>query len=1742
MVGGTGLVSAQCGAATVSNTDTIAWTTAAAGNESFTIDMSNGPIAPGATDEAGNFDEPEFNISLGTGTNTFTITGCDATCDTGSYAQCGTTNCGFSSNDGLVWGISGFNLNGLGETDTNDDLDNITTNPYTATTNFVLNGGDGNDTLSLAGTSITGIGSSVVGTTVIKTTNTINGNAGDDTLYGSITPAVDTINGGAGDDLIQARSGNDTNLDGGADDGVIGDTLDCSSAGAVAATVNLTTTSHTCDGTDTTTNGTGTDVGSSFENIIGTSAADSLTGDADDNRITASGGADLAVSPGADELYGDTAVCSTTVVVDVNLTRAANTNQVCDGNDRWVLGTGNDLGSSFENVISGSAVDLLVGDADDNRFTPGAGADINIAGGLDIFGDILDCSTVGATTVTWSLAVNTGQACDGTDSVANAAATGSDIGSSIEGVVGGTGADTLTGDADDNEFSGGLGNDSITGGADQAFGDTLDCSSSTVAVVVDLNNTTGTCEGTDTIATGTGNDVGSSIENVIGGPLADTLTGGNDDNIFTGGAGADTYSPGGDQVLGDTLDCSTSGNVAVSVDLTTTSGTCEGADTWINGTGNDLGSAFENVVGGTAADTLTGDADDNRFQPGGGADLSLTGGNDLTYGDTLDCSTAVLTAATVNLTGTAQTCDGADTTTNGSGTDVGSSFENVIGTQAADSITGDGDDNRVTPWLGTDATLVGGNDLTYGDTIDCSTAGNTAANVTLAATAGETCDGTDTIAAGSGTDTGNSFENVIGTNAADTIVGDVDDNRIQPGAAADLLLDGGNDGGTYGDTLDCSTAGATAVVVNLTTTSATCDGADTTVVGAGTDTGNSFENVIGGRGADTLTGGVDDNTFTGGAGNDTLAGAGDGVVGDTLDCSTAEATVVTVDLTTTSVTCDGTDTLTNGTGTDLGSSFENIIGGRGADTLTGGVDDNRFAGGAGNDSLDGGGDWLIGDTLDCTTAGNVAVVVDLSTTSVTCHGTDTLALGSGNDLGNSFENIIGGTGADTLTGGSDDNRIAGGTGNDTLSGGGDWVSGDTLDCSTTTTGATVNLTTTSVTCDGTDTLVNGTGTDVGSSFENIIGTSAADSLTGDSDDNKFTPGAANDLLLAPGADGGVVGDTLDCSSVGATAVSVNLATNLVTACHGVDTIAAVEAATNSQFENVIGGTGADTLTGDVDDNTLTGGGGADTLDASTDGTPGDTLDCSTAYSTVVTANLTTTSATCDGTDSMVAESAGNSSFENVIGGISADTLTGDPDTNILTGGQGGDTLAGGTSVDTASYWTGLQAVIADLDPLDVPTPGSNTNDAAGDTYSAMENFTGTPGDDTLMGSSGSNVLNGGEGDDTLTGLAGGDTFLGGGNGTTGDTADYSASPSGINLDLNAGSAGPLGSHASADVYGLGTHGIENIIGTGFDDQLTGDSSNNTITSGAGDDEILAAGGTDTIAAGAGDDDLSGGAAVDSLDGGTGYDALAGDAGGDTLTDNDSDVDTLNYSNSPSAVTVNISANTASGGDAASDVITGTSLFHNIVGSFTAGAGDTLTGNTLSNTLIGGNGADTMNGGDADDNLVGGPGADILNGGLGSDVISAGNDSAADTIRGGDGGGDSGASDEVSYARCGSGVTVDLSIAVAQNTGCGLDVITGMEQVRGSAFADTLTGDGTGNFIAGGAGADAIDGGGGDDLINAGRGADGTVSVPINGGAGQDTIFGGLGDDFLSGGADDDYVDGEGGSDTCVGEQKLNCEA
>ena len=204
---------------------------------------------------------------------------------------------------------------------------------------------------------------------------------------------------------------------------------------------------------------------------------------------------------------------------------------------------------------------------------------------------------------------------------------------------------------------------------------------------------------------------------------------------------------------------------------------------------------------------------------------------------------------------------------------------------------------------------------------------------------------------------------------------------------------------------------------------------------------------------------------------------------------------------------------------------------------------------------------------------------------------------------------------------------------------------------------------------------------------------------------------------------------------------------------------------------------------------------------------------------------------------------GNGGNDTLYGLGGNDRLYGGAGKDTLIGGAGADKLYGGAGIDTASYASASKGVTASL-----AKSSANKGDAAGDTYSSIENLTGSRFGDTLTGNGGSNVIKGEGGADRLRGGAGNDQLYGG-----------------VGADRLYGDAGG-----------------DRLYGGAGGDQLYGGGDNDRAYGGAGNDEAYGGAGVDRLYGDAGNDRLYGGTGADKLYGGSGNDHLYGGAAGDEL--------------------------------------------------------------------------------------------------------------------------------------------------------------------------------------------------------------------------------------------------------------------
>lgn len=324
---------------------------------------------------------------------------------------------------------------------------------------------------------------------------------------------------------------------------------------------------------------------------------------------------------------------------------------------------------------------------------------------------------------------------------------------------------------------------------------------------------------------------------------------------------------------------------------------------------------------------------------------------------------------------------------------------------------------------------------------------------------------------------------------------------------------------------------------------------------------------------------------------------------------------------------------------------------------------------------------------------------------------------------------------------------------------------------------------------------------------------------------------------------------------------------------------------------------------------------------------------------------------------------GGSDFLDGRGGD--DRLLGGSGNDTLRGGRGDDQLDGGsnrTAGDTADYSTSPAGVTADL------SSGSARDGFGGhDTLSRIENITGSPFNDLLVGDNGDNVLTGGAGDDAFSSSAlpestgGKDTFIGGDGNDTAIVANQGVA------DLQAGTI----TYPSGQTIALS--GIENLSAGSQSAGMTllGDDGPNKLTGGFGDVEIAGRGGDDTLFAWGvyGDATLNGGDGNDTLTvrdgnsilrGGRGDDRLNPGGGNNTINGGDG-TDTVSYEGF-NGVSVNLRRNEAHH-DNSTDTIR---QVENIIGSRGA---DTIIGDGRDNRIDGGPGHDTLTGRGGADTFV-----------------------------------------------------------------------------------------------------------------------------------------------------------------------------
>ena len=1521
--------------------------------------------------------------------------------------------------------------------------------------------------------------------------DTLTGDNKDNWLWGS--PATlgdgsvsatnnDTLDGQGGNDLLTVGIGNHTLIGGSGIDTVrfsengateIGITIDLFAQGSAQNT------------------GAGSWTLSGIENLSGGVLDDQLSGDDGANTLAGDLGNDVLIGAGGDDvLLGDGSinVDSNGVITTFLDAGAVGGNDILEGglgDDQLYGGAGSDT-ASYANA-GGSISAYLYGDGTGDAY----GAD-----GHDQLHDIENV---------------TGSAYDD-DIEGNDVANVFDGGAGNDFLRGAGGDDTLYGGDGSDILKGQAGDDLIDGGAGTDRAGYYQTDPALGGVTVDLRiagpQDTGS-QGWDTLV---------SIENIFGTPFADTLTGDNGDNWLSGSEA--TISVGNVSATNnDTLD-GQGGNdllqvgfgnhtliggsgidtvsftenefpeVGIKIDLFSQGSPQQ------TGAGNWNLSGIENLSGGVLDDELDGNGSANVLAGNLGNDLLIgAGGDDVLLGDgqiNVDANGVITTYLDSGAAG------GNDSLNGGGGNHTlygGAGLDGLSGASGNDTLYGGAGDDILSGGVGDDY-IDGGtgtdrasffNGATSGVTVDLRIAGPQNTGV-----------GMDTLV---------NIENVSGTPFADTLTGDNNDNwlwgsGVWNGAVLTSTTNndtidaqGGNDlvqvgqgnhnlqGGTGIDTLTFS---ENTTLVSGVTLSLDLQGAAQNS-GYGSWTLNGFENLSGSVAGDNLTGDGNSNVLAGNLGNDTLSGGagndilyGDGSIGIDFQGLGGSGPITTFsDTGVTFGLADGDDVLEGGTGNDQ------LYGGGGSDTAT-------YAHAAGG--------------------------VNVNLISGTANGAD------GNDTLFSIENVIGSEFIDSLTGDSGANVIYGLGGNDTLQGhaGDDTIYGgdgnDTLNGDLNELNISVSGNDTLYGGNGNDSLRGGLGNDAmygGDNNDLMRGGGGVDSFDGGNDDGEGFNGIGDrvsffEQLATQGAVADLRSGIISNDGFG------NAETMVGVESLGGDT-AYVDTFYGNDGRNYLSVSRGDFVYGFGGDDILQtasaaavvdGGSGIDRLVLISSGgwlspdSNGDGLAESIAAATVGwTVNLSS------GT---VLDGYGNTGtvtgIENIDGSGLGDTLIGDSGANVLNGFGGDDTLAGrngndtidgGTGSDTASYAVASGGVAVHLDL------GTATGAAGNDTLISIENVIGSNFGDSIFGDAGANRLDGlggddrlisGDGNDLLYGGAGNDILKGQGgddlfDGGAGiDRAGYyqpDAALGGVTVSLLLqGSAQYVGSEGWDTLVS-----IENVFGTPFADVLTGDDGDNWLSGSEATIEGIGVSATNN-------DVIDGRGGNDMISVGFGNHTLSGGSGSDTLWFTENGFPEV-------GVTIDLSLQGgAQNTGAGSWTLNG---FENVVG---GQLNDVLTGDGGANVLAGDSGSDTLIGGAGNDQLYGdgaiavvnnviaagfvdaaAPGSDTLEGGLGDDLLNGG-----------------GGSDTATYAHASGGVQVDLGAGTATGAD-GNDTLVSIENVIGSAFNDSLVGNGQANVLTGGDG-----------------------DAGLLGGGGNDALYGGNGNDFLNAGNGDDLIDGGAGFD------------
>ncbi len=630
----------------------------------------------------------------------------------------------------------------------------------------------------------------------------------------------------------------------------------------------------------------------------------------------------------------------------------------------------------------------------------------------------------------------------------------------------------------------------------------------------------------------------------------------------------------------------------------------------------------------------------------------------------------------------------------------------------------------------------------------------------------------------------------------------------------------------------------------------------------------------------------------------------------------------------------------------------------------------------------------------------------------------------------------------------------------------------------------------------------------------INGTNGADTLTGTSGDDEINALGGNDVIKGSGGadkiDGGSGVDTVDYSNSNA---GVNVEVRFGTGAVGKGGDAEGDLLTG--IENVIGSAFNDVLTSGPDHTAtairLEGGAGDDIYYINTGVTP-TIVEQAGGGNDEVRVTTINPSGTRLAVNLERLTYIGDKAFIG-YGNDSDNVITGGSGNDTLYGGAGADQFIGGAGIDTVGYTDSKTTAVT----INLKT-GVHTGIAAGDTYTDIEVIKGSNFNDMFVGDGRGMAFDGGGGVDTV---------------------DYSTSSAGVNVEVRFGT-GAVGK--GGDAEGTTLTGIENVIGSAFNDVLTSGPDHTAtairLEGGAGDDiYYINTGVTPTIVeqAGGGNDEVRvttinpsgtrlavnverltyigdkafigyGNDSDNVITGGSGNDTLYGGAGADQFIGG-AGIDTVGYTDSKTtAVTINLKTGVHTGiaaGDTYTDieVIKGSNFNDMFVGdgrgmAFDGGGGvDTVDYSTSSagvNVEVRfGTGA-VGKGGDAEGSTL--TGIENVIGSAFNDVLTSGPDHTATAIRL-----EGGAGDDIYYINTG------VTPTIVEQAGGGNDEVRvttiNPSGTRLAVNVERLTYIGDKAFIGYGNDSDnVITGGSGNDTLYGGAGADQFI-----GGAGYDTV-------------------------------------